>query len=216
MKTNNLIKSIGLGLIMIPTIGNIAFAQPVKTSSQNIANTTIESQDSIKLQLQALEEKYGAKITPTKEILQKDIPLIEKGIQDSLANVEQLKSELSTPEKIEINSSSRVSQNFSGTAKVGASIPAIGVYTVYIPYKYTLVQAGGNPPYFANASTGGSYGAGIALGSYSHQDSWAKITSQNGRYNNVLELRAKGTIVYSAYGATITLPNQTFLKRLYL
>lgn len=214
MKNKTLIKTLCLGIIMLTSIESITSAQSITTTLKYPSTLKLESSLSISEQLQNLESKYGVELTPTKEISQKDIALIEQSIKDVINSINEIKAEISVPEKIDV--SARISQKFSGTATVGASIPAIGAYNVYIPYEYTLVQVGGNPPYFSSASTGVSYAAGIAIGAYSHQETWATITSQSGGTNNVLELRAKGTIVYSAGITNITLPNQVFLKRLYL
>ncbi|MCI9302842.1 abortive infection system toxin AbiGii family protein [Clostridium sp.] len=214
MKNKMLIKMICLGIIFGTSIEAIPSAHTISSLSKDKNKTIIENNIQILQKIKNLEAKYDIEITPTKEISADDIYLIESSIKDTIESLNKIKAQLNIPEKI--NFLSKAYQKFSGTAKIGASIPALGVYNVYIPYEYNVVQSGGNPPYFSSASTGVSYAAGIAIGSYSHQDSWATITSQSGRINNVLELRAKGTIVYSVSGVNITLPNQVFLKRFYL
>ena len=215
MKRKGLMKVFYLSLITTMSIGTIASAKPMAKTFENTNLSQIEVNGSIYNQLKGLEEKYGVKITQTKEIYQKDIPLIEKSIQDGINGLDELKAKVSVPEKVEFNSLTRVSQDYRGTTYVDATLPNIGLYRVYIPYSYTVVQAGGNPPYFANASTGVTYGLGVAIGAYAHQESWAEIIS-NGRPNNILELNAKGSIVYSVGITQITLPNQVFLKTFYL
>lgn len=54
----------------------------------------------------------------------------------------------------------RAYQNYSGTAVVDASVPAIGFYKIFIPYRYTVVTSGG-APYFSNARAEDSYAGGF-------------------------------------------------------
>lgn len=204
-----------LTLIATTSTQAITYANTL-SNLENKSQLEIEKNNSISEQLSNLEKKYGVKIDLNEEINQEDIYFIEDSIKNTLKSIDELRTELSVPKKIEFNSLERASQEYSGTTYVEALIPAIGLYNVYIPYNYTIVQAGGNPPYFSNASAGVSYGGGISIGTYSHQESWAEITSRDGRQNNVLELRAKGTIVYSVGKVNISLPNQVFLKTFYL
>lgn len=203
----NLIKLTCLSLLLVSGMSNPVFAK-----NSNVPM----NESSIEINIDNLEGKYGVELDLPNDITKDELKTVENEIKNLVSNVEKAKAELSIPEKVQYESLNRVSQNFSGTAVVDATLPAIGLYKVSIPYKYTVTTAGG-APFFERASAGVSYGSGVALGAYSHQSSWTTILSRNGRKNNVLEVNAKGTIVYSLpVGGSVTLPNQVFLKTFYL
>lgn len=163
-----------------------------------------------------LENTYNVEIELNQDNLtDMDLINIKNKIETMNLKIENLKKELSVPEYITFNKLLRASQNYSGTAVVDASVPAIGFYKIFIPYRYTVVTSGG-APYFSNARADGSYAGGLSIGTWSCYSSWTEIYSRNGRRNNVLDINTKGSITYSVGPGNVTLPNQVFVKTFYL
>ena len=93
-----------------------------------------------------------------------------------------------------------------GLSKVWAGLPLIGHIYVCIPWTATY-SGSGSTTKLTRVKTGESYtSAGVALISYSHYDSWAKITGKRS-----FEVYARGHCDFAYKGCPISLGLQTFL-----